>query len=144
MKGVKILTLNRIYEGVEATLGNLSAPGFLCLTLELPWRDNYQYVSCVPPGYYEVFHRSKAHPGRFKDCYELMGVPFRRYILIHKGNRPSEASGCILLGISLGKDGSESLEGSGIAMGALHDYVERKPFLLRIVDIVGGGERWPL
>lgn len=91
------VTLKRIFENGHGTFGILlNDNGPLCLTLERPWIDNKQDVSCVPLGKYEcVKHNST----KFPNVFELKNVPGRREILIHAGNSIDDTHGCILVGL---------------------------------------------
>lgn len=71
-----------------------------CMTLELPWKDNWTAVSSIPKGTYEVVEfQSK----KFGVCYEVLNVPKRSAILIHFGNYYTDTRGCILVGSALTK-----------------------------------------
>ena len=65
----------------------------ICRTVELPWKDNKPGVSCIPEGRYDL--RRRFSP-RFKNHFEILGVPGRKYILFHGGNNAlKELRGCI-------------------------------------------------
>jgi hypothetical protein len=68
----------------------------ICLTLELPWRDNQHDVSCIPAGDYPLTW------DLFNNVEHLLvgGVPNRSGIFIHAANKPSELRGCIAPGTS--------------------------------------------
>lgn len=82
------------------TFGRLSVPEFQCFTVERPWLNNVPRESCIPEGDYEMVL------GRFNrggyPAYELIGVPGRSLIKIHRGNTMDDVLGCIALGRSLG------------------------------------------
>ncbi|NLL66618.1 MAG: hypothetical protein GX236_02810 [Clostridiaceae bacterium] len=80
-------------------------------TLELPWRDNAKNISRIPEGVYKV---RKRYSQRFGNHFEVLGVPDRTLILIHKGNFPEDTDGCILPGLSLVDIGTKSRPGDGI------------------------------
>ena len=65
------------------------------LTLERPWEDNAQNVSCIPAGRYRC---RKVRSARFGDTYEVCDVPNRTHVLFHKGNFIYDTQGCILIG----------------------------------------------
>lgn len=72
---------------------------FQCLTLELPWRDNEPFKSCIPdtPGmdsYSLRLRYSRSH----KRHLSVSGVSGRTNILIHPGNFFKDTTGCILVG----------------------------------------------
>lgn len=65
----------------------------ICRTVELPWKDNKPGISCIPEGKYEL--RRRFSP-RFKNHFEILGVPGRKYILFHAANDAvKELRGCI-------------------------------------------------
>jgi hypothetical protein len=78
----------------EGTNGSLLVDSVgLCHTIELPWKNNKQSVSCVPEGRYELVKR---YSPKFKWHLLLCNVPNRHLILIHPYNDAmKEAKGCI-------------------------------------------------
>ncbi len=91
--------LSRAYEK-DVTTGKLiifngSDVIFECVTLELPWKLNKKYVSCIPEGNYKVM---KVFSAKFNDCFYLRDVPDRTGVLIHAGNFTRDTEGCILVG----------------------------------------------
>lgn len=87
------LLLERIYHP-SGTDGILSSAGtYLCLTIELPWRNNASNLSCIPEGRYPLAIRfSKRH----RLHLQVMDVPGRSLILVHKANNAlKELKGCI-------------------------------------------------
>lgn len=82
----------------DCTLGRLSYGGYQCFTLELPWLGNQVRVSCITPGIYEA--RKIISPS-LGECIDILNVPGRTYIRIHKGNFTSQILGCILVGTSI-------------------------------------------
>ena len=67
-----------------------------CLTLELPWLDNKPMISCIPKGEYTC--QRIMSPKRGFEVFEVMNVPNRDTIEIHKGNFTTDILGCILVG----------------------------------------------
>jgi hypothetical protein len=92
-----MLLLTRTYTD-HATYGvlfNKKTMMPICLTLELPWKQNKQFISCIPSGIYTL----KKYSGtRFKNSFWVNDVPNRYAILIHAGNTVSDTVGCILPG----------------------------------------------
>ena len=81
-----------------STIGTMRYKDFRCLTLELPWKDNESYISCVPAGDYEA---SKYNSYKHGEVVLLKDVPNRTYIEIHAGNYTRDVQGCILVGDSI-------------------------------------------
>lgn len=68
---------------------------FACLTLELPWKNNANNISCIPEGeYIAEVHNSP----NFGKCLWLKEVEDRSEILIHPANYVHQLRGCIALG----------------------------------------------
>lgn len=75
----------------------------LCVTLELPWRDNLPNISCIPTGEYFLEERIDVllHNGsEVHRTYEVLAVEGREGILFHCGNTAKDTKGCILVGSS--------------------------------------------
>lgn len=71
-------------------------------TLELPWKDNQNGVSCIPPApgekttyKMELLNNSPSFP---YEHYWIRNVSNRKYIKIHRGNYYTQIEGCILIG----------------------------------------------
>lgn len=88
-----ILHLQRIY-GEQGTNGKVTFQGEkICHSIELPWRNNIQQISCIPAGQYRLEKRN------FKKHGEQIAIPVvkgREAILIHAANNAlKELRGCI-------------------------------------------------
>ena len=116
-----IIELFRTMHQDKQTLGrfNVIVGGKVKLTgvtMELPWRDNRTNVSCIPTGRYKLSLFTSA---KFGKCLEVMNVPGRNAILIHKGNYNKDTHGCILPGrelFDLNKDGLFDVVESGVTV----------------------------
>jgi hypothetical protein len=108
-----VLVLNRTYfpEGAQGVLewnGTI-----VCYTIELPWLNNQQRVSCIPEGEYVL---QKRFSPKFKWHLHLRNVPGRDLILIHPANdAKKELMGCIApvskhIGIGKGISSRKALE----------------------------------
>lgn len=97
MRG-KILRIERSADGVFGvlTLNNQA----VCLTLERPWLDNRQNVSCIPP---DIYQCKRVDSPKFKETFEVLNVPGRSDILFHIGNTIDDSLGCILPGSKFGE-----------------------------------------
>jgi hypothetical protein len=104
------LVLERQEYTDKSIIGSFYYDGeFICYSLERPWLDNAQNVSCIPAGEYELeYHKYKnkidtwALIGETVDHYP--GDKQRNLILIHPANKPSELQGCIATGKKKGID----------------------------------------
>lgn len=91
------LLLHRYNYTDSYTQGVLMCEGvWICDTLELPWKDNHQRISCIPVGMYDVQKRLSE---KFGEVVRVLNVTGREGILIHAGNKVSDVQGCILPGI---------------------------------------------
>ncbi len=102
-------------------------------TLELPWKGNAVGESCIPAGRYRLVPRSTQARG---DHLLIEGVPGREWILIHRGNYPSDVRGCILVGrehIDINGDRIPDVSGSRSALGQLVQVIT-EPTELIVVD----------
>jgi len=87
------LTLKRVWSDDTGTFGVLMGPdGPFAVTVELPWRNNEQRVSCIPVGTYTC---KAVNSPKFKHTFEITGVPGRSHILFHKANTIADLLGCI-------------------------------------------------
>lgn len=99
---------------------------FTCMTLELPWLNNQQSISCIPQGTYSCLRVTSPRLGV---CYKLIDVKNRSSILIHTGNFHSEIRGCILVGQFLkdiNKDGNYDINNSISTMNTFQTLVGRE------------------
>lgn len=65
----------------------------VCYSIELPWRNNQQQLSCIPEGSYPL---QKRYSKRFGWHLHLQNVPGRSFILLHPANNAiKELRGCI-------------------------------------------------
>jgi hypothetical protein len=140
MKKVYLLRLRTSDYGTEGML--VTDDGFNCMTMELPWRENQQNISCIPAGEYKVITRISP---RFGKTYWVTKVPNRGYILIHAGNYAGDVSkgyktsveGCILLGKKHGwLSRQRAVLNSRISVRAFMNHMKNEAFKL----IVVGGE----
>lgn len=94
------LTLNRIFLGSSATIGELLINDkHLCDTLEDRVRPEGEKVygkTAIPEGKYEI---ELTHSPRFKKILpEILNVPNFSGIRIHTGNSSKDTEGCIIVG----------------------------------------------
>ena len=88
----------------DSTIGTMSINGeFFCYTLEDPVREvKIPNVTAIPEGRYEVIINFS---NRFqRQMPLLLNVPNYEGVRIHYGNYSKDTDGCILLGMTEGKD----------------------------------------
>lgn len=118
------MKLIRYYQNNFVTLGILKindkhSPIY---TLELPWRDNRQNISCIPTGQYKLVPYNST---RYPDVWEISNVPGRADILIHIGNYPDDTKGCILPGMGIMPE-QPMVSNSVNAIGLMRSIIGRK------------------
>lgn len=125
-----VLTLTRFFRNKEYTLGVITnESGWVCNTLELPYRANQENISCIPAGEYNVIpYKSKKHG----DIFLLENVPNRTFIEIHPGNTDKDTNGCILPG---GMFGTNRILYSTVSLQKIRTIVENKPFILKVIGL---------
>lgn len=134
-------TLSRLVEDEHQTVGRLSLfqgvhALFDCYTLELPFRDNAPFISCIPPGKY---HCTRRFGEKFGAHWILKDVPGRSLILIHAGNFHRQTQGCILVGhdvAHIDKDGSLDVTRSFRTLATLFSIVDDIGFDLSITPVL--------
>ena len=89
---MKQVSITRITDDGKQTLGTLTVIKddgqlFVCKTLELPWKENKNNVSCIPKGTYlcKYTRSNRISAEKKKDVftYEVLNVPNRAGIRIH-------------------------------------------------------------
>jgi hypothetical protein len=142
MKTVYLLRTRTSDQGTE---GTLITDGFICKTLELPWRENKQSISCIPSGEYNVVIRKSP---KYGTTYWVTKVPNRSYILIHAGNWAGDTkkgfkthvNGCILLGKDHGfLSDQRAILNSKVTVRKFRNTMVDKPFTL---NVIGGESSW--
>jgi hypothetical protein len=127
-------TLERFYSGEDCTLGKISLDGTTLFTIERPWLDNKNNVSCIPAGTYRVIWSRSPRLKKF--TYEVLNVPGRGGIRIHAGNRAADSLGCPLLGLRVGAIGKDrAVLASRSAVAKFEDYFQRKSFTLEVKNV---------
>lgn len=141
---MNLIHLIRFKTSDQGTRGMLFLPsGEHFATLELPWRENQQSISCIPQGTYQAEMIDTSSRGR---VYWLKEVPGRSEILIHSGNWAgdvskgfySDSEGCILPGMKHGhlwRNGKEqdAVISSRVALGQLRDILEEQKIMIKIL-----------
>ncbi|MBG7617459.1 MAG: hypothetical protein IZT57_03725 [Chloroflexi bacterium] len=131
------LTIKRLETGSQGTFGALIHNHMpFALTLERQWLDNASNVSCIPEGEYLC---KRVNSPRFGDTFEVSDVSGRSHILFHKGNLDDDSHGCILVGESFGRLGSDSgiLGSKGGYSEFMHLLKGEDSFSLTIINCYG-------
>lgn len=125
----------------QGTFGSVQFRSFSCYSLELPWRNNAAFISCIPTGSYKCIWAWS--PRLRKPTYRLLNVPDRGGVLIHASNFAGDTSldwraqllGCISLGERIGiMEGQRALLLSRPAVRKFEDFMKHQPFVLEIKD----------
>lgn len=143
---MKYVTIKRNQTGDMGTFGTVSIEDnpALLYTAELPWRNNEEGVSCIPPGQYVT--KWVLSPKRQRNIYMLMGTDPRTAVEIHSGNwagdklkgYKSNVEGCILLGSSIGDlEGQKAVLESAASVVRFETIMNHEDFLLTIEDHTG-------
>lgn len=127
----------------KETIGHMSVfkdndKVFECYTLELPWLNNQQRISCIPSGQYVARKRTSDRYGDHFHVLEESGeeVNGRSLILIHHGNYYKDTAGCILVGKTLSdinSDGYRDVTHSKDTMKRLNEIFEDE-IELKVMD----------
>jgi hypothetical protein len=109
----------------DCTIGQLDLLGspFKCFTLELPWKNNQQNISCIKPKTYKYEKRKSPTLGW---VIHILDVEGRTWIYIHAGNFTSQIKGCILVGQSIkdiNRDGTPDVTHSEQTFNSLMDRI---------------------
>ncbi|MFV5701741.1 DUF5675 family protein [Flavobacterium sp. XS2P12] len=118
------ITIEREYSTNQCTMGYMSiSDEIFCYTLELPWKDNINNISCIPKGTYSgILRYDKTDGWRI----QLENVPNRTGVQIHMGNYTSEITGCVLVGTNANVDNC-TVTDSGTAYIRLKEKFYRNP-----------------
>jgi hypothetical protein len=138
---VKKVIIYRFDQSDQGSIGILFTPGFLCYSMELPWRDNERSFSCIPKGTYIAKIRKSR---KYGITFHVTDVEGRSYILIHAGNWAGDtkkgykahSEGCILFGKRTGLlQGQKAVLYSKPTIKKFMKHVCNEPFEL---EIIGG------
>lgn len=102
-----LITLERFAHTRWGTFGTLTIDDWQCVTVERPWLQNAQNISCIPVGRYALRLRDsgvveRSTQGAFDRGWEVCDVIDRSYIMLHPGNTMDDLEGCIAVGRELG------------------------------------------
>lgn len=128
------VNLIRYFSDETCTLGVLKVLGMThrpFYTMERPWVENMNNISCIPTG---VYNCSPYSGTIFKDVYQVEGVPNRTAILLHPANYPHELAGCIAIGYGVAPQ-TPMISTSQAAVARFKALLCYNDFLLTIRDI---------
>lgn len=137
------VSLLRLKSTAQGTPGYWIFPGGWYYSMELPWRDNLNSLSCIPEGVYTVAIRKSPKYGK---VYHVKNVPGRSYILIHPLNvagniemgYKTESEGCIGLGKRLGMLwGQRAVLVSRPTVRTFMEAMDYQPFILHVRNTYG-------
>lgn len=113
------------------TFGVLSVDNLVLFTVELPWKDNANNVSCIPTGKYRCSWTKSPRLKKF--TYEITSVPKRAGIRIHSANFASQVLGCIALGEKNGvMDKKRGVFSSVSAVRRFEKLLDGQDFILEV------------
>jgi hypothetical protein len=104
-------------------------------SLELPWKNNEKYISCIPLGEYVAY---KHYSPKFGDTLWIQDVPNRSEILIHPANFHSDLLGCVGIGKDLkwiNRDNDVDVSASRFSMKEMLDMIKEDYIDIKIVNI---------
>lgn len=123
-----VITIFRQSDNGVETLGDLNVlkelkgPSvFKCDTLELPWYNNQNRISCIPKGVYKWKKVSKSDAIPYEHI-SILNVPGRAGVCIHAANYYTQILGCIVVGdkeVDINGDGQKDVTNSGSTFKAL-------------------------
>jgi len=128
-----MVILARELDDGHCTSGRMILPdGNEFFTLERPWLDNQNGISCIPLGTYHCLWRQRPNKTW---TYWLSDVPGRSWVLIHSGNIVAHVQGCIMMGLARGKwkTGERAVFQSVTAVRQFEQLMGREPFTLEVV-----------
>jgi hypothetical protein len=128
------LFIKRLYSKPSHIIGQLSIEdNYFSDSLERPWLNNQENISCIPAGRYEVQMLFSEHFQR--NLPHLLNVPNRTNVMIHPGNTVNDTEGCILVGknsapgiLTNSRDISDKLNALLTA--------ETRPVFITVTDVV--------
>lgn len=127
------LILTRYETKETGTTGRLYVPvekSFSLMTLELPFNDNKENISCIKEG---IYHCEEFLSEKFGRVFQIMNVDGRKNILIHNGNFLKDTHGCILVGnYHFVKNGKDCVGDSVNALHKLTYAITQQSFELEI------------
>ena len=130
-----VATLHREYKN-DCALGTFILPsGEPLKTIERPWLDNRNNVSCYPEGTYLVKWLERSASGKYRRVWHVLNVPGRLGILLHQGNLASHSQGCTIIGSQHGVlGGLPAVLGSKSGLNKMRRELGEKDFILVVTS----------
>lgn len=95
---MKRLDLIRLAYLPFGTFGKFMCGYDILYTVERPWLNNAENISCIPEGHYIC--KPKFFFKHGYQAVEIISVPNRKNILFHIANWPEDVEGCVGIGKS--------------------------------------------
>lgn len=136
------IELRRFAYTPMGTFGKILTPAGAWFTVERQWRNNKQFVSCIPLGMYNLVQH---HSSKFGDTFAVVGSRVSRLddggarygILIHSANLATQLQGCIAPGNRLGVVREKTIEGKPQRWAVLNSRTSTKEVLAYLKSIKG-------
>ena len=138
--GLPVATVIRFNTDSQGTSGHFLCGSFQSFSLELPWNNNINNFSCIPPGSYHCTYTKSAHLHKY--TYEVQSVAHRAGIRIHSGNWAgdkrlgfkADVLGCFLLckKIVIPNGGQRMGIVASNTVKAFETYMNKQDFILNV------------
>lgn len=140
MKSAKLIRVNGTdKQTLGAVITGNSKEIFVCRSLELPWKNNEDNLSCIPAGEYICKWSKSPHLSEIKGedvyTYEILNVPHRAGIRIHSANYYTQILGCVALGDAhkdINSDGTLDVIHTGETVKNFAEFMNHEDFRLII------------
>lgn len=132
MKAKDLLILNRYFQNDICTLGTfrMNSDHQPIFTLELPWKNNQKFISCIPAGIYTLAPYSGS---KHKYVYKFYGVEPREHVEFHVGNYIKDTGGCPLVGLGINPS-APMLINSVRAMDVVRDQLGSREWKIQVIN----------
>ena len=96
-----LITQARIWKSKKGIIGLFYLPGVgPIFTYELHWKNNKNYISCIPAGYYHCVQGRSTKNRKWGKAFYIQNVPKRKRVIFgHIGNGQKDSHGCTLFGL---------------------------------------------
>jgi len=117
------------------TLGTVILPsGKTIKSIERPWLNNKQNISCYPEGTYLAKWLPRSASGKYRRVWHVQNVPNRGGILWHAANLVRQLRGCTAPGLRHGKlYGLPAVLSSGAGLNMMRRELGGKDFMLVVI-----------